>query len=193
MRGRVQAARPISLPRAKTPSLHLGRHADHRRARDQAAPRSPALSGTPPPILQVDRETGDVVIDRHITVSDVGKALNPMQVRGQDEGAAIMGLGHTLMEHYIYDETGRIRNLGAIDYRIPTSMDLPLLIEIVDSEENIRAALPELDALIETAGCGGLVTLERAEVIRYAHGGKGSFTDNDQFQGVLDDIWVRIG
>ena len=43
----------------------------------------------------------------------------------QDEGAAIMGLGHTLMEHYIFDETGRIRNLGAIDYRIPTSMDLP--------------------------------------------------------------------
>ena len=37
-----------------------------------------------------------------------------------------MGLGHTLMEHYILDEAGRIRNLGAIDYRIPTSMDLPL-------------------------------------------------------------------
>ena len=63
---------------------------------------------------------------RHVTVSDVGKALNPLQVRMQDEGAAIQGLGHTLMEHYIFDETGRIRNLGAIDYRIPTSMDLPL-------------------------------------------------------------------
>ena len=40
-----------------------------------------------------------------------------------------MGLGHTLMEHYILDEAGRIRNLGAIDYRIPTSMDLPLAME----------------------------------------------------------------
>ncbi len=74
----------------------------------------------------VDRETGDITLVRHVTVSDVGKALNPLQVRMQDEGAAIMGLGHTLMEHYIYDERGRIRNLGAIDYRIPTSMDLPL-------------------------------------------------------------------
>ncbi len=74
---------------------------------------------------EVDRETGDITIDRHGTVSDVGKALNPLQVRMQDEGAAIMGLGHTLMEHYIFDERGRIRNLGAIDYRIPTSMDLP--------------------------------------------------------------------
>jgi CO/xanthine dehydrogenase Mo-binding subunit len=76
--------------------------------------------------VEVDRETGDISIHRFVTVSDVGKALNPMQVRGQDEGAAVMGLGHTLMEHYIYDDSGRIRNLGAIDYRIPTSMDLPL-------------------------------------------------------------------
>jgi CO/xanthine dehydrogenase Mo-binding subunit len=87
--------------------------------------------------VEVDRETGDVVIARHVTVSDVGKALNPMQVRGQDEGAAVMGLGHTLMEHYIYDDAGRIRNLGAIDYRIPTSMDLPLVMEsdIVENED----------------------------------------------------------
>jgi CO/xanthine dehydrogenase Mo-binding subunit len=76
--------------------------------------------------VEVDIETGDISIPRYVTVSDVGKALNPMQVRGQDEGAAVMGLGHTLMEHYIWDDAGRIRNLGAIDYRIPTSMDLPV-------------------------------------------------------------------
>jgi CO/xanthine dehydrogenase Mo-binding subunit len=86
---------------------------------------------------EVDRATGDVTIVRHVTVSDVGKALNPMQVRGQDEGAAIMGLGHTLMEHYIFDGAGRIRNLGAIDYRIPTSMDLPLELhsEAIENED----------------------------------------------------------
>jgi CO/xanthine dehydrogenase Mo-binding subunit len=76
-----------------------------------------------------------VTIHRYVTVSDVGKALNPMQVRGQDEGAAVMGLGHTLMEHYLFDDAGRIRNLGAIDYRIPTSMDLPLRMES-DAIEN---------------------------------------------------------
>ncbi len=85
----------------------------------------------------VDHETGDVTLVKHVTVSDVGKALNPLQVRMQDEGAAIMGLGHTLMEHYIYDDAGRIRNLGAIDYRIPTSMDLPLWLhsETVENED----------------------------------------------------------
>src|SRR5262245_20805734 len=50
------------------------------------------------------------------------------------------------------------------------SEDLPVLIEIVDTEEKIRAALPALDTLIETAGGGGLVTLEKAEIIRYTHG-----------------------
>jgi CO/xanthine dehydrogenase Mo-binding subunit len=75
---------------------------------------------------EVDEGTGEVVLVRHVTVGDVGTALNPLQVTMQDEGAAIMGLGHTLMEHIILDESGRIRNLGAIDYRIPTSMDLPL-------------------------------------------------------------------
>ena len=79
--------------------------------------------------VSVDRETGDVTVERHVTVSDVGHALDPAQVRGQDEGAAIMGLGHTLMEHYLFDDEGRIRNLGAIDYRIPTSMDLPRSME----------------------------------------------------------------
>jgi len=85
----------------------------------------------------VDMETGDVTLVRHVTVSDVGTALNPLQVTMQDEGAAIQGLGHTLMEHYIYDEKGRIRNLGAIDYRIPTSMDLPLelISEAVENED----------------------------------------------------------
>lgn len=79
--------------------------------------------------LSVDEETGHITIHKHVIVGDTGKSLNPQQVVGQDEGAAIMGLGHTLMEHIILDESGRIRNLGAIDYRIPTSMDLPVHIE----------------------------------------------------------------
>jgi CO/xanthine dehydrogenase Mo-binding subunit len=75
--------------------------------------------------VSVDDETGHITIHKHVIVGDTGTSLNPRQVAGQDEGAAIMGLGHTLMEHMILDEHGVIRNLGAIDYRIPTSMDLP--------------------------------------------------------------------
>jgi PII-like signaling protein len=52
------------------------------------------------------------------------------------------------------------------------SEDLPLLIEIVDTEEKVLAALPELDAIMEAGGGGGLVTLEKAEIIRYTPGRK---------------------
>jgi CO/xanthine dehydrogenase Mo-binding subunit len=76
--------------------------------------------------VEVDRETGELLIVKHVSVADVGRALNPAHVEAQDEGAAIMGLGHTLMEHMIFDEHGRILNLGALDYRIPTTKDVPL-------------------------------------------------------------------
>jgi CO/xanthine dehydrogenase Mo-binding subunit len=76
--------------------------------------------------VEVDRETGELLIVKHISVADVGRALNPAQVESQDEGAAIMGLGHTLMEQLILDERGRILNLGALDYRVPTTKDIPL-------------------------------------------------------------------
>ena len=87
--------------------------------------------------VEVDRETGEITIHKHVTVGDVGKALNPVQVEAQDEGAAIMGLGHSLMEHIILDPQGRIRNLGAIDYRIPTSRDLPAVMQalMVENED----------------------------------------------------------
>jgi CO/xanthine dehydrogenase Mo-binding subunit len=75
--------------------------------------------------VEVDRETGVVDVTRLVLASDVGKALNPQQVEAQDEGAATMGLGHSLMEELILDERGRVRNLGALDYRLPTTMNMP--------------------------------------------------------------------
>ena len=84
--------------------------------------------------VEVDVETGEILMHKHVTVGDVGKALNPLQVEMQDEGAAIMGLGHTLMEQLLLDDAGRIRNLGALDYRIPTTKDVPLHLEALTIE-----------------------------------------------------------
>jgi CO/xanthine dehydrogenase Mo-binding subunit len=81
--------------------------------------------------VEVDTATGMVRILKVALVSDIGKALNPAQVETQDEGSAVMGVGHTLMEHLILDERGRIRNLGALDYRIPTIQDIPLELESI--------------------------------------------------------------
>lgn len=79
--------------------------------------------------VEVDRETGSVHVHKLVTVGDIGKAINPTLVESQDEGGAIQGLGHSLMEHMIMDERGRILNLGALDYRIPTTQDTPDILE----------------------------------------------------------------
>jgi PII-like signaling protein len=50
------------------------------------------------------------------------------------------------------------------------SEDLPVVVELVDTEEKIKAFLPRIDALFEQASCGGMVTIEKADVIRYSPG-----------------------
>jgi len=47
------------------------------------------------------------------------------------------------------------------------SEDLPIIIEIVDTEEKLRSFIPAVDALFERAECGGLLTLEAAEIVKY--------------------------
>jgi uncharacterized protein len=49
------------------------------------------------------------------------------------------------------------------------SEDLPVLIEIVDELKNIEGFIPHLDKIIEEANCGALVTIEKAEIIKYKH------------------------
>jgi PII-like signaling protein len=50
------------------------------------------------------------------------------------------------------------------------SEDLPVVVELVDTPEKIQAFLPQVEAMFERAGCGGLITVEHAEIIRYTRG-----------------------
>src|SRR2546425_1086051 len=74
--------------------------------------------------VEVDRETGQLTIRRYVSTADVGKAINPRECEAQDEGAAMMGLGHTLFEAIRY-EGDQIVNSNLIDYRLPLFTDLP--------------------------------------------------------------------
>jgi CO/xanthine dehydrogenase Mo-binding subunit len=78
--------------------------------------------------LNVDMETGSVKLNKYVSVADVGKAINPAQCEGQDEGAAIQGLGHTMFEALSYDN-GQLLNPNLIDYRVPSITDLPAVFE----------------------------------------------------------------
>ena len=66
---------------------------------------------------------------------------------------------------------GQVERLYLLGYCSPKRAEKhTILIEVVDSEEKIRQALPHLDAVMEEAGSGGLITLENAEILKYAPG-----------------------
>ena len=74
--------------------------------------------------VEVDTETGVIRLLNYVSAADAGKAINPEQCIGQDEGAVMFGIGHTLMEEMVY-ENGQLLNPNFVDYRVPTFKDLP--------------------------------------------------------------------
>jgi CO/xanthine dehydrogenase Mo-binding subunit len=74
--------------------------------------------------VSVDEETGAVVVEEYVSVADVGRCINPQQCEGQDEGAVMQGIGHTLFEEMVY-EGGYLLNANLVDYRVPRAEDVP--------------------------------------------------------------------
>jgi CO/xanthine dehydrogenase Mo-binding subunit len=81
-------------------------------------------------VVSVDPETGEVELDQLVSIADVGKAINPQSVRGQDLGAATQGLGGALFEQILYDGP-QMANANLIDYRVPRISDLAERIETI--------------------------------------------------------------
>jgi CO/xanthine dehydrogenase Mo-binding subunit len=80
--------------------------------------------------VEVDPETGVIRLLNYVSACDTGKAINPDQCIGQDEGAVMFGIGHTLMEEMVYEE-GQLLNGNLVDYRVPTFRDLPDKLETI--------------------------------------------------------------
>ena len=74
--------------------------------------------------VEVDAETGQIHLRHLASVADAGKAINPVMVESQEEGAAMMGIGHTLFEELFW-EGGQLVNSNLVDYRVPTFAELP--------------------------------------------------------------------
>jgi CO/xanthine dehydrogenase Mo-binding subunit len=74
--------------------------------------------------ISLDEETGAITVEDYVSVADVGRRINPQQCEGQDEGAVLQGLGHTLYEEMLYDG-GQLLNANLVDYRVPRAEDVP--------------------------------------------------------------------
>ena len=68
---------------------------------------------------------------RYTAAQDVGKAVYPPYVEGQIQGGVVQGIGWALNEEYWYDESGSLQNASYLDYRIPTTLDVPFVETII--------------------------------------------------------------
>lgn len=75
--------------------------------------------------VAVHRVTGEIMILQSVHGADIGRLINPMQCRGQLDGAIAMGFGWALYEKMVYDANGTMVNPALRDYRIPAFADVP--------------------------------------------------------------------
>ena len=81
--------------------------------------------------VEVDPETGKVAVLRYTALQDVGKAIHPSYVEGQIQGGVVQGIGWALNEEYVYNKSGVMDNSSFLDYRMPTSLDLPMIDTVI--------------------------------------------------------------
>ena len=76
-------------------------------------------------VVEVDRDTGNVELQRYLAVDDCGNVINPMIVDGQIHGGLAQGIGQAMFEEAIYDDAGNLLTGSLVDYPMPTAGDLP--------------------------------------------------------------------
>jgi aerobic carbon-monoxide dehydrogenase large subunit len=137
------------------PSISLGKIAEHLRpASPTRGARAPGLCadgwfdaahqtfpyGNHFAVARIDRATGQVTIERFLISFDIGRAINPMLVKGQIAGGFVQGLGGALYEEFLYSENGDPLSVTFADYLMPTCREVPpleiLLVEDAPSPRN---------------------------------------------------------
>ncbi|WP_170760828.1 xanthine dehydrogenase family protein molybdopterin-binding subunit [Ruegeria lacuscaerulensis] len=97
--------------------------------------------------VEVDHVTGKTSVCRAWTAADVGRAINPQLVEVQLEGGFVQGMGFALCEEMVWDGP-RLANPSLMDYKVPTSRDIP------DHIESIIVEAPEPDGPFGAKGAG---------------------------------------
>jgi aerobic carbon-monoxide dehydrogenase large subunit len=76
-------------------------------------------------VVEVDTETGQVRVLRHVAVDDCGRVLNPMIVAGQQHGGIASGIGQALWEQVVYDANGNPLTSTLAEYAMPSAAEFP--------------------------------------------------------------------
>jgi carbon-monoxide dehydrogenase large subunit len=101
-------------------ALHPGLSADGKYDSDPTVPFGAHLA-----LVEVDIDTGEVMLRRYLAVDDAGRVVNPLLAEGQRHGGIAQGIGQALYEEFVYDQAGNPLTATLIDYTIPSAADLP--------------------------------------------------------------------
>ena len=92
----------------------------------QESPNFSYPSGVYGCVVEVDRRTGRVTIERMVLVDDCGTVINPLLAEGQVHGGVAQGIAQALFEEVVYDpESGQPVTTNLVDYLVPSAPDLP--------------------------------------------------------------------
>ena len=75
--------------------------------------------------VELDRDTGELELQRFIGVDDCGNIINPLIVTGQIHGGIAQGVGQALIEEAVYDTDGQLVTASFMDYAMPRARDFP--------------------------------------------------------------------
>jgi carbon-monoxide dehydrogenase large subunit len=115
--------------------------------------------------VAVDPDTGKIEVQRYVVVEDIGRCINPLIVHGQTVGAAVQGIGATVLEELVYGDNGQLLSGTLMDYALPTSTDVPAIDSIILEE----APSPLNPLGVKGAGEGGIVATGAALANAVSH------------------------
>jgi 2-furoyl-CoA dehydrogenase large subunit len=78
--------------------------------------------------VEIDPDTGEICVDRYVSLHDAGRILNPLLFDGQVRGAFAMAIGAALYERFVYDDGGSFLSGSFADYAVPTAGMVPDLV-----------------------------------------------------------------
>lgn len=142
-----------TLPPGVDPALEATHYYD--------PPPATFSNGTHVAVVEVDPDTGQVSILRHVVVEDCGRIVNPMIVDGQTHGAVAQGIGNALYEDFAYDAGGQPLTTTFMDYIIPGTHEVPP-VEVIHLETPPAVSVTGFKGMAEGGTIGSTAAVANA-------------------------------
>ena len=119
-------------------------------------------------VVEVDRHTGEVVLQRLVACDDAGTILNPLLAAGQVHGGLGQGAAQALLEEFVYDEDGNPLSGNFADYPVISAAELPLF-ELVKMETPTHINPLGAKGIGEAGSVGATPAIQNAVINALSH------------------------